>query len=136
MKIHSIKCTDCNDTIFSFHQHDYQKCQCGNSFLDGGFDYIRANKDVQFNDIKDIIELVRNKFYWGKNQDEKGNKLKKTEYALLKDLTSSHICGILSYFTNKAFNNLEKEKYIDKEWCIINEIFIEELNYRIKNKLI
>ena len=36
------KCLDCEDIIESKHRHDFVKCKCGNSFLDGGDDYIRG----------------------------------------------------------------------------------------------
>lgn len=69
---------------------------------------------------------------------------KPTEYILLKQLTSSHICGILSYFNNRAFKNIEKFKEIEienghginKQWLIFHEIFTQELDFRINNKLI
>lgn len=69
---------------------------------------------------------------------------KPTEYSLLKDLTSSHICGILSYFNDSAFKTIEEfEKIgesncfnINKQWLIYHEIFTQELNFRIKNNII
>lgn len=36
------QCLDCLDVIESTHRHDFVKCECGNSFIDGGNDYIRA----------------------------------------------------------------------------------------------
>jgi hypothetical protein len=35
-------CIMCDDVIESKHRHDFVKCKCGLSFLDGGDDYIRA----------------------------------------------------------------------------------------------
>lgn len=35
-------CALCGDVIESKHRHDFQKCKCGKSFLDGGDDYTRA----------------------------------------------------------------------------------------------
>jgi hypothetical protein len=37
------QCLDCQDIIESKHRHDFVKCKCGNSFLDGGDDYLRAS---------------------------------------------------------------------------------------------
>lgn len=36
------KCLDCEDILESKHRHDFVKCKCGNSFLDGGDDYFRG----------------------------------------------------------------------------------------------
>jgi hypothetical protein len=36
------QCLKCEDIIESKHRHDFVKCQCGQSFLDGGDDYIRG----------------------------------------------------------------------------------------------
>jgi hypothetical protein len=36
------QCLDCEDIIESKHRHDFVRCECGNSFLDGGDDYIRG----------------------------------------------------------------------------------------------
>lgn len=35
-------CASCGDVMESKHRHDFVKCKCGKSFLDGGDDYIRA----------------------------------------------------------------------------------------------
>ena len=36
------QCLDCEDILESKHRHDFVKCKCGNSFLDGGDDYFRG----------------------------------------------------------------------------------------------
>jgi hypothetical protein len=40
------QCLDCEDIIESKHRHDFVKCKCGNSFLDGGDDYIRGGGNL------------------------------------------------------------------------------------------
>jgi len=35
-------CLECRDIIESKHRHDFVRCKCGKSFLDGGEHYIRA----------------------------------------------------------------------------------------------
>ena len=35
-------CTACWDIMESTHRHDFARCKCGKSFLDGGGDYFRA----------------------------------------------------------------------------------------------
>jgi hypothetical protein len=39
---YGITCPDCNETIFSNSRHDFVTCNCGNHYIDGGFDYIRT----------------------------------------------------------------------------------------------
>ena len=36
-----VKCLKCKHTIRSMYRHDYQKCLCGNLFVDGGSSYLR-----------------------------------------------------------------------------------------------
>jgi hypothetical protein len=36
------QCAECLDIIESKHRHDFQRCKCGKSFLDGGDDYVRG----------------------------------------------------------------------------------------------
>jgi len=36
------QCLDCEDILESKHRHDFVKCKCGKSFLDGGDDYFRG----------------------------------------------------------------------------------------------
>lgn len=60
---------------------------------------------------------------------KKGKRfIPKTEYVLLKDLTTSHISGILRYFTER----LSPEISIPKNWIAIHLIFCYELENRLK----
>jgi hypothetical protein len=40
------QCLDCLDILESKHRHDFVKCECGNAFLDGGDNYIRAGGNI------------------------------------------------------------------------------------------
>jgi hypothetical protein len=40
------QCLDCEDILESKHRHDFVKCKCGNSFLDGGEDYFRGGGNL------------------------------------------------------------------------------------------
>ena len=40
------QCLDCEDILESKHRHHFVKCQCGNSFLDGGDDYVRGGGNL------------------------------------------------------------------------------------------
>ncbi len=37
-----IQCPTCRMRMFSWHRHDFRSCFCGDIFVDGGFDYLRA----------------------------------------------------------------------------------------------
>jgi hypothetical protein len=36
-----VMCPSCLDEIFSNSVHDFTECRCGDTFVDGGFDYLR-----------------------------------------------------------------------------------------------
>ena len=46
-------CAMCGDVIESKHRHDFVKCTCGHSFLDGGDDYTRWGGRLIFMDYID-----------------------------------------------------------------------------------
>ena len=41
MKVTGIRCAACKDEIWSRHGHDFRYCKCGNTFVDGGRNYLR-----------------------------------------------------------------------------------------------
>ncbi len=47
-----IKCKKCNDIIESKYRHDFQQCQCGKVFCDGGQEYQRIGFDIIDNVIR------------------------------------------------------------------------------------
>lgn len=49
------QCLECEDIIESKHRHDFVKCSCGKSFLDGGDVYIRAGGNIAI--IQDGLKL-------------------------------------------------------------------------------
>lgn len=40
------QCLECLGFMESKHRYDFVKCDCGNAFLDGGDDYIRAGGNI------------------------------------------------------------------------------------------
>ena len=94
MKIHYLD-MDSKGKLFSFHKnnHETREIEGKEYMIDGGFYYVKhsINGTIKDDEIKDLIKDIREQFTWGKNFDENNNKLPETEYALLKDLTSSHI---------------------------------------------
>jgi ribosomal protein L37AE/L43A len=43
MKVTAVICPNCKDTIFSRAKHDFRKCSCGETAIDGGFDYTKVS---------------------------------------------------------------------------------------------
>lgn len=132
MKIHYLKCPD-GTKLFSLNRHDYRTHLVGDKeyMIDGGFDYIRhsahGDEEIVHAEIGDVIEDLRKVFTWGQNYDEHNNRLPKTIYASLKDLSTGHIYGILKYFTECLGTE------VSKDWKRVHLFFIEELIYREKH---
>ena len=49
------QCLDCLGYMESKHRHDFVRCKCGNSFLDGGNSYIRAGGRIVI--LRDGLKL-------------------------------------------------------------------------------
>lgn len=41
-KVTAIICPNCKDKIYSCARHDFRTCTCGETSIDGGFDYFRT----------------------------------------------------------------------------------------------
>lgn len=120
-----------NGKLFSFHKHDFKNnIDNENNYImiDGGFDYNRISGELKRGTIFDLMEDIREQFIWGKNYDENNNRLPKTEWILLKDMTTSHISGVLRYFTEQ----LKDEQIISRQWIAYHLIFLYELEKRLK----
>lgn len=120
-----------NGKLFSFSVHDYKDDEDNEGnyiMIDGGFDYYRYSGDLKEDEIKNLMSDIRETFTWGQNYDENNVKLSETKHVLLKDLTISHISGILRYFTER----LRPEQSISKDWIAIHLIFLYELENRLK----
>lgn len=120
-----------NGKLFSFNRHDYKENIDDDDnyiMIDGGFDYNRISGELKRGTIFDLMEDIREQFIWGKNYDENNNRLPKTEWILLKDMTTSHISGVLRYFTEQ----LKDEQIISRQWIAYHLIFLYELEKRLK----
>jgi hypothetical protein len=88
----------------STNRHDYKVYVDKNGLeymVDGGHDYLRRNiyedypyEELSIEDNGDS-ELRRNYLRWGRNYDENMHPLEKTEWILIKDLSTDHIKAIL-----------------------------------------
>ena len=107
----SIICNHCKEEIESKHRHDFVTCKCGKVSVDGGKDYNR----ILFEKIKDFIgtsikddgthELRRQYLTWGNNYDKDMNRLPKTVYNPIMDMSTEHIQSILDggWVKNNSF---------------------------------
>ncbi len=46
------RCGYCLEEITSTYRHDWKRCKCGKSFIDGGSEYTRCGGFVQFFNIE------------------------------------------------------------------------------------
>lgn len=53
MKKHTgVECQMCGDIIFSEYTHDFKQCKCGETFVDGGYDYLRYGGSIMPNMVE------------------------------------------------------------------------------------
>lgn len=50
-----IKCTKCGDIIQSTFRHDFVRCSCRSTFIDGGDAYTRCGGDVELHADGSIV---------------------------------------------------------------------------------
>ncbi len=128
-----------NGKLFSFHRHDFKENTDdeGNYIsIYGGWDYTRYSGELKLDEIKDLMPEIREQSTWGQNYDENNNKLPETIYRPLKDLTSSHISGIIRYILEKSTCNEQEQYFIHgKQIMAILLIFTYELENRLKDEM-
>ena len=93
----AVRCRDCDETIVSYHRHDYKTCSCGNAMVDGGTAYTRyGGKDIEKVDIyaDDDFEVVRRYATRGTSGP---NGEKPFTWIALCDMTDEHLEGVLDY---------------------------------------
>ena len=88
--------------ITSIKNYDFRASEDEKHFIDASFDengdisYVRVggNKDYETVDASSIHEYIRENISWGRNFNEKGERVP-TKYILIKDLKTEHIKAIL-----------------------------------------
>ena len=124
-----------NGKLFSFSVHDYKDNEDSEGnyvMIDGGFSYNRYSGELKEDEIKNLIFDIREKFTWGQNYNEKNERLPETIYKPLKDLTTSHISGIIRYLLEKSTWNEEEQYFIQgKQIMAYLLIFTYELENRL-----
>lgn len=130
-----------NGKLFSFHRHDFKENTDSSDnyiFIDGGIGegYTIYSGDLKQGEIKDLMPDIRNIFTWGQNYNEKNERLPETIYKPLKDLTTSHISGIIRYLLEKSTCNEQEQYFIHgKQIMAILLIFTYELENRLKDEM-
>ena len=127
-----------NGKLFSFHRYDFKENTDSSDnyiFIDGGFEYSRYSGELKEAEIKDLMPDIRNIFTWGQNYNEKNERLPETIYKPLKDLTTSHISGIIRHLLEHGFaiNSENGLYYSGKARIAILLIFTYELENRLKD---
>lgn len=128
-----------NGKLFSFHRHDFKEnTDAYDNYIniDGGFDYVKYSGELKSGEIKDLMPEIREQLIWGQNYNEKNERLPETIYKPLKDLTTSHISGIIKYILEKSTWNEEEQYFIQgKQIMAYLLIFTYELENRLKDEM-
>ena len=117
MKVPIIRLEDDN-FIASIKNYDFRASEDEKYFIDASFDengdisYVRVggNKDCEKIDSSSIHEHIRENISWGRNFNEKGERVP-TKYILIKDLGTYHIQAIL----DGGFGGKRVRHYLENE---------------------
>ena len=117
MKVPIIRISE-DEYITSVINHNFSSSKDEKHFIDSSFDkngeieYVRVggNKDYEKIDSYSIHEYIRENIYWGRNFNEKGERVP-TKYILIKDLGTEHIKAIL----DGGFGGKRIRHYLENE---------------------
>lgn len=117
MKVPIIRISE-DEYITSIKNYDFRASEDEKHFIDASFDengdisYVRVggNKDYETVDASSIHEYIRENISWGRNFNEKGERVP-TEYILIKDLGTEHIKAIL----DGGFGGKRVRHYLENE---------------------
>ena len=72
--VRCLVCPKCGDRIYSRARHDFHHCNCGNIYIDGGFDYMRCGGDVTAKVVRKFIPVSKEELYkdWNEGIDKYG----------------------------------------------------------------
>jgi len=75
MKINAIKCLICGDIIYSRARHDFHSCKCGETSIDGGFDYMRVIAPSGYDNVEIEVDTTEADLYkdWNEGIDKFGH---------------------------------------------------------------
>jgi len=97
----SITCDECNETIVSYHRHDYKTCSCPNeAMVDGGTEYLRYGAKnmskikvftVYTDDDFDIVRKHATRGSRGPNGDQP------LSWIAISDMDDEYLEAVLEY---------------------------------------
>lgn len=61
----AIKCTHCNDVIYSVNRHDNRYCECGKVSIDGGSCYTSTSFELPSDYVLGTIDILTDEFKLG-----------------------------------------------------------------------
>lgn len=76
--VKAIKCSKCQDLIYSRARHDCHKCTCGSLSVDGGFEILRILSLTETSTFAGIVDLpidaTKEQLYndWNEGKNEYG----------------------------------------------------------------
>jgi hypothetical protein len=127
-----LTCDECNTTLISRYQHDYQYCGCGNqTFVDGGHAYFRAgardlsrvtferaSSEQKHSHIRELVERGGR----GKNNNEP------LAWVKLKDINDKWLDNLIDYCqdTGQLSNQHFLVYLMEREYRKDNGIIVEE----------
>ena len=86
MKITAHRCSTCKDVLYSRATHDFRTCGCGDTSVDGGFDYTRlVFKKEKPEAVELDVNVTKDQLY-----DDYNNTINK--YGIIKSETYKWEC--------------------------------------------
>jgi ribosomal protein L37AE/L43A len=72
--VRTVICPNCGDEIYSRANHDFRYCSCKDTFVDGGFDYLRYGGKVRPTLGRRRINATKGELYndWNTRADKFG----------------------------------------------------------------
>jgi hypothetical protein len=97
----SITCDECNETIVSYHRHDYKICSCPNeAMVDGGTDYLRYGAK-NMSKIKQFAVYTDNDFEIVRKYATRGSRGKDgkqpLKYIPICEMDDDYLEAVLDY---------------------------------------
>ena len=68
-KVTAVVCPNCKDTIYSRAHYDCHNCTCGQTFVDGGFEYLRIGGQSEPKLVEIEVDATKQELYqdWNKS---------------------------------------------------------------------
>jgi len=126
--LNRIQCKSCNETLTSYHRHDYKKCSCDNeTMIDGGTAYQHyGGKNLDLVDksltvfLSEDHSVNSHTAHWGNRGKDGRSSL---SYKSVAEMSNDHLINIIKDMSGKI-----------EPW--MEQIITKELEYRDINNII